>query len=241
LFSPHTIGSEPVTVLVFDSEMDSANPMVSPFLTLVSIPSQPGPSGPSTDDMVRSVLLFEGLRSAARAMKGIKMADKKTVEDLLTNEIKDLYSAEKQLTKAIPKMAKGSNDEKLQTAFSAHLEETENQAQRLEQIAKILGISPTGKKCIGMEGCIKEGAEALEEKGDERILDLGLIGAGARVEHYEMAGYTMAISLAEQLGKGEVVALLKSSLAEEQAADQKLRTIGSGILRGVTGVARNHA
>jgi ferritin-like metal-binding protein YciE len=115
-------------------------------------------------------------------------------------------------------MAKGSNDEKLRAAFTAHVEETRAQVDRLEQVAKILGISPAGKKCVGMEGCIKEGAEALEEAGDKKVLDLGLIGAGVRVEHYEMAGYMTAISLARQLGQTGVVDLLKSSLAEEQAA-----------------------
>ena len=159
------------------------------------------------------------------------MADKNTVKDLLTDEIKDLYSAEKQLTKAIPKMAKGSNDETLRAAFSAHLEETRAQVDRLEQVATILGIRATGKKCVGMEGCIQEGAEALEEEGDENLLDLGLIGAGARVEHYEMAGYTTAISLAQRLRQGEVVGLLKASLAEEQAADKKLRTIAAELLK----------
>jgi ferritin-like metal-binding protein YciE len=160
------------------------------------------------------------------------MADKKTVQDLLADEIKDLYSAEKQLTKAIPKMAKGSNDASLKAAFSGHLKETEGQVKRLDKVAKLLGISPTGKKCVGMEGCIKEGAEALEEDGDEKVLDLGLIGAGGRVEHYEMAGYMTAISLAQRIGKSDVVTLLKASLAEEQAADQKLRTIGAGLLKG---------
>ena len=105
------------------------------------------------------------------------MSDKNTVLDLLTDEIKDLYSAEKQLTKAIPKMAKGSNNPTLKEAFSAHLKETEAQVKRLEQVAEILQIKPTGKKCVGMEGCIGEGAEALEEEGEENVLDLGLIGA----------------------------------------------------------------
>jgi ferritin-like metal-binding protein YciE len=159
------------------------------------------------------------------------MRDMKTVEDLLADEIKDLYSAEKQLTKAIPKMAKGSSDETLRAAFSAHLDETRAQVDRLEQIATILGIRATGKKCVGMEGCIQEGAEALEEKGDERLLDLGLIGAGTRVEHYEMAAYMTAISLAQQLRRGDVVDLLKASLAEEQAADKKLRTIAAELLK----------
>ena len=112
---------------------------------------------------------------------------------------KDLYSAEKQLTKAIPKMAKGSNDPALQTAFRDHLKETEGQIARLEEVARLLEIKPTGKKCNGMEGVIEEGAEALAEDGDETVLDLGIIGAGCRVEHYEIAGYTTAIGLAQRL------------------------------------------
>jgi ferritin-like metal-binding protein YciE len=159
------------------------------------------------------------------------VADKNSVMDLLTDEIKDLYSAEKQLTKAIPKMAKGSTDAGLKGALTAHLKETQGQVARLEEVSKILEIKPTGKKCVGMEGCIKEGAEALEEDGVSEILDLGIIGAGTRVEHYEMAGYMTAISLAQRLGKGDVVTLLKASLAEEQAADQKLRTIGATLLQ----------
>src|SRR3984885_3311149 len=117
------------------------------------------------------------------------MADKTTVKDLLEDEIKDLYSAEKQLTKAIPKMAKGSTDAALIDAFMGHLTETLNQVARLEKVGQLLGIKVTGKKCVGMEGCIEEGAEALEEDGEDSVLDLGLIGAGSRVEHYEMAGY----------------------------------------------------
>jgi ferritin-like metal-binding protein YciE len=159
------------------------------------------------------------------------MADKTTVKDLLEDEIKDLYSAEKQLTKAIPKMAKGSNDPALQTAFRDHLKETESQVARLEEVAKLLAIKPSGKKCMGMEGVIKEGAEALEEEGDETILDLGIIGAGSRVEHYEMAGYLTAISLAGRMKAVEVVTLLKQSLAEEQGAEKKLRTIGAGLIK----------
>ncbi|HLB91250.1 MAG TPA: ferritin-like domain-containing protein, partial [Terriglobales bacterium] len=165
--------------------------------------------------------------------KEFRMADKEIVKDLLEEEIKDLYSAEKQLTKAIPKMAKGSNDPTLQDAFKGHLKETEAQVQRLEQIAEILGIKASGKKCVGMEGCIKEGAEALSEEGNETVLDLGIIGAGSRVEHYEMAGYLTAISLAEQIGEKEIVSLLKKSLSEEQGAEDKLRKIARNLLSGV--------
>jgi ferritin-like metal-binding protein YciE len=159
------------------------------------------------------------------------MSELATIKDLLEDEIKDLYSAEKQLTKAIPKMAKGSNNEELSAAFQAHLKETEGQIQRLETVAKLLETTPTGKKCKGMEGVIEEGAEALEEDGDEHVLDLGIIGAGSRVEHYEMAGYTTAINLAKQLGNDEVVELLNQNLKEEQAADEKLRKIGEQILQ----------
>ena len=162
------------------------------------------------------------------------MADKKTIDDLLHDEIKDLYSAEKQLTKAIPKMAKGSHDASLRARFTAHLKETEGQIARLEQVAQLLGMKPSGKKCEGMEGVIKEGAEALQEQGEESVLDLGLIGAGSRVEHYEMAGYMTAIALAQRLGSTQIVGLLKQSLAEEEAADQKLRKIASILLERAT-------
>ena len=159
------------------------------------------------------------------------MADKQSVKDLLEDEIKDLYSAEKQLTKAIPKMAKGSHNAPLATAFTKHLKETETQVARLEEVGKLLDMKPSGKKCQGMEGVIKEGAEALGEEGDETILDLGIIGAGSRVEHYEMAGYMTAISLAQRLGARDVVKLLQESLAEEQAAEQTLRKIAGVLMK----------
>jgi ferritin-like metal-binding protein YciE len=159
------------------------------------------------------------------------MADKNTIKDLLTDEIKDLYSAEKQLTKALPKMAKGSTDPALKEAFTNHLKETRGQVERLEEIGRLLEIKTTGKKCVGMEGCIQEGAEALEEQGEDSILDLGLVGAGSRVEHYEMAGYLTAISLAKRLRVSGVVELLTQSLAEEQAAEKTLRQIASGLIK----------
>jgi ferritin-like metal-binding protein YciE len=159
------------------------------------------------------------------------MADKNTIKDLLADEVKDLYSAEKQLTKAIPKMAKGSKDAGLKEAFSSHLKETQEQVTRLEQVGELLGIKVSGKKCVGMEGVIQEGAEALDEEGVDVVLDLGLIGAGSRVEHYEMAGYLTAISLAKRLGAVDVVNLLQESLGEELAAEKKLRQIASGLIK----------
>jgi ferritin-like metal-binding protein YciE len=133
--------------------------------------------------------------------------DKNTIKDLLSDEIKDLFSAERQLTKALPKMTKGS-----------HAPETQGQVARLEEAGQILGIRVTGKKRVGIEGSIKEGAEALEDEGEDAILDLGLIGAGTRVQHYEMAGYLTAISLAKKLGAADVVNLLTQSFGEKQAA-----------------------
>jgi ferritin-like metal-binding protein YciE len=159
------------------------------------------------------------------------MAEKRTIDDLLADEIKDLYSAEMQLTKALPKMVKGATDDALKTALSDHLKETRSHVTRLDEAARLLEIKATGKKCVGMEGVIQEGAEALDEEGDETILDLGIIGAGCRVEHYEMAGYLTAISLAERINAGEVVSLLKETLAEEQAAEKKLRTISAGLMK----------
>ena len=165
------------------------------------------------------------------------MAEKQTLKDLLEDEIKDLYSAEKQLTKAIPKMVKGSHDAALSAAFANHLKETEEQVARLEEVGSLLEMKPGGKKCEGMEGVIKEGAEALQQEGDEAVLDLGIIGAGSRVEHYEMAGYMTAISLAERIGASKVVTLLQKSLAEEQAAEQTLRKIASSLIKTASATA----
>src|SRR3984957_6803502 len=159
------------------------------------------------------------------------MADKKSLKDLLEDEIKDLYSAEKQLTKAIPKMAKGSTDPALKKAFENHLKETHSQVARLEKAAGLLDMKPTGKKCMGMEGGVKEGAGALGEDGEDNVLDIGIIGAGSRVEHYEMAGYLTAISLATRIGAIDVVGLLRQSLAEEENAEKTLRKIASGLIK----------
>ena len=161
------------------------------------------------------------------------MADKKSLKDLLEDEIKDLYSAEKQLLKAIPKMAKGSNDASLKDAFQKHLAETQDQVGRLEKVAQLLETKPTGKKCVGMKGVIQEGAEALEEKGEEVVLD-GLIGAGSRVEHYEISGtLPRPPSLAKRMGATEVVALLSQSLTEEENAEKTLRKIAGGLIKSV--------
>jgi ferritin-like metal-binding protein YciE len=158
------------------------------------------------------------------------MPEMNSLRELLADQIKDLYSMEKQLTKAIPKMAKGSNEEELKTALTNHLEETQGQVERLDQIAEMLGVRTSGKKCLGMEGLVNEGSEVLGEDGDESICDLAIIGAADRVEHYEIAAYMSAISLAQKMGKDDVVSLFQESLAEEQAADEKLRSIAETLL-----------
>ena len=159
------------------------------------------------------------------------MSQLSTLNDLLIDELKDLYSAEKQLLKAIPKMQKGSNMPELAEAFATHLKETEGQVERLDQIGEMLDVRLGGKKCKGMEGVIEEGAEVLEDKGEESICDLAITGAACRVEHYEMAGYQSAISLAQQLGHTDAVRLLQETLAQEQAADKKMRELASRLIK----------
>lgn len=148
-----------------------------------------------------------------------------SMHDLLTAEIKDLYSAEKQIAKALPKMIESATNPELKAAFQAHLLETKSQITRLEQATELLNTKATGKTCKGMEGVLEEGAEAISEKGNPSFLDLGIIGAACRVEHYEMAGYTTAIALAEQLGQPEVVELLSETLEEESACEEGLRDL----------------
>jgi ferritin-like metal-binding protein YciE len=153
----------------------------------------------------------------------------KNIEELLISELKDIYSAEKQITKALPKMAKASTSPELRSAFESHLEETNGQIDRLEQIFETLGKSGQGKMCHGMHGVLEEGAEVLEdtEKGDVR--DAALISAAQRVEHYEMAAYGCVREYAKLLGKQDIVKLLEATLEEEKAADEKLSKIAKQV------------
>lgn len=148
-----------------------------------------------------------------------------TLDDLLEEQLKDLFSAEGQLVKALPRMAKKANSETLKEAILSHLEETEGQVERLTQIGELLEIKLSGKKCKAMEGLIEEGKEVLEEDGKSAVIDAALIGAAQRVEHYEIAAYGTAKAFAEQLGHTEVVELLQQTLDEESQADEKLTTI----------------
>jgi ferritin-like metal-binding protein YciE len=144
------------------------------------------------------------------------------LKELFIDELKDLYSAENQLVKALPKMAKAATSEELKTAFTEHLEQTKGHVARLEQIFEALEESPRGKKCAGMEGLIKEGQEAIEEDYEGAVKDAALIGAAQRVEHYEIAAYGTAKALAEVLGESDHAATLDETLEEEKETDEKL-------------------
>jgi ferritin-like metal-binding protein YciE len=151
------------------------------------------------------------------------------LHDLFEDQIKDLYSAENQLIKALPKMAKNATNPQLRTAFERHLEETRNQVTRLEQIADELEFNPKGKKCKGMEGLIEEGKEVMGEF-DEDTLDAGMIGAAQKVEHYEIAAYGTARAHAELLGYTRAARLLQQTLDEEGRTDKKLSQLAESIV-----------
>jgi ferritin-like metal-binding protein YciE len=145
-----------------------------------------------------------------------------SLEDLFHHEIKDLLSAEKQLLKALPKMAKGASSDALRAAFEEHLEQTKEHVARLEKVFKTIEKAPRAEHCKGMEGLIQEGSELLEEDGDDAVKDAALISAAQRVEHYEIAAYGTARTLAELLGHKNAVTLLQKTLDEEKETDEKL-------------------
>jgi ferritin-like metal-binding protein YciE len=155
-----------------------------------------------------------------------------TLHELFVDELKDLYSAENQLLKALPKMAKGATHPELKAAFTEHLEVTRGHVARLERIFKTLDANPKGKKCAAMQGLIEEGSELLEEKNDAdpSVLDAGLIGAAQRVEHYEMAGYGCVRTFAKLLGLTDAQNLLQQTLDEEAEADEKLGALAESVV-----------
>ncbi len=159
-----------------------------------------------------------------------------TLHDLFVHELKDLYSAEMQLTKALPKMADAANSEELQQAFAHHLQETETHVQRLEEIFRELQVSPRGKKCVGMEGLVEEGKEVMKEDAADWVLDAALIGAAQRVEHYEIAAYGTARDHAEKLGLYPLAQLLQETLNEEGAADKKLTEIAANSVNALAAI-----
>jgi ferritin-like metal-binding protein YciE len=158
------------------------------------------------------------------------MADAGTLHDAFIDELRDTYDAEKQLLKALPKMAKKATSQELRDAFEAHLEETRAQVERLEQVFQSLDEKVRGKHCDGIAGIIEEGKSIMEEDFDEATMDACLIAAGQRAEHYEMAAYGTLVAWAEGMGHTEAARLLQETLDEEKAADEKLTTLAeSGI------------
>jgi ferritin-like metal-binding protein YciE len=151
-----------------------------------------------------------------------------TLHDLMVHELKDLYSAERQLVQALPKMAKSATNSDLQLAIETHLEQTREHVARLERAFEMLGESGRGMKCKGMEGLIEEGKSLLEEDIDPEVLDAGIIAAAQRVEHYEIAAYGTVCEYARTLGQGEIAALLSATLDEEKIADQLLSGLAEG-------------
>jgi ferritin-like metal-binding protein YciE len=150
----------------------------------------------------------------------------KTIEELFIHELSDIYSAEKQLTKALPKLARASSSPDLADAFESHLEETQGQVERIDQIVELLGIKLKRMKCAAMEGLVEEGKEVIDEIEKGPLRDIALIGGGNKVEHYEIASYGTLAALAKQLGYKDAIPLLLETLKEEKAADEKLTMLG---------------
>jgi len=161
------------------------------------------------------------------------MSKLKTLQDLLIAEVKDLYSAETQLLKALPKMAKAASEPALKEGFKKHLEQTEGHVQRLEKAAELLDATPRGKTCKAMKGLIEEGSETIEEEGLPSLKDLALITAAQKVEHYEISGYGSVRALSEALDLPEVTALFEATLQEEGDTDKTLTKLAEKILATV--------
>jgi len=157
------------------------------------------------------------------------MAEQQGLRELYIDEIKDLYSAENQLVKALPKLAKAATSDELRSGFEEHLEQTKGHVQRLEQIFEALGESPKGKKCKGMAGLVEEGADVMGEDFEGSVMDAALIGAAQRVEHYEIAAYGTVCAFAEELGETEHASLLTETLEEEKETDEKLSQLAEQI------------
>jgi ferritin-like metal-binding protein YciE len=160
-----------------------------------------------------------------------------TLDELLVEEIRDLYDAEKQLTKALPKMAKAATSQNLKTAFTEHLEQTKGHVTRLETAFEWLGEKPKSKACAAMKGLIEEGQEQTREDAEGNVMDLMLIAAAQKVEHYEISGYGTVRAIAETIGKNEVADLLRQTENEESEADGRLTEIAEALMMEVNGGA----
>jgi ferritin-like metal-binding protein YciE len=159
-----------------------------------------------------------------------------TVKGLFEEEIRDLYDAEKQLVKALPKMAKAAQSEELRSGFEEHLEATKGHVSRLEEVFRSLDAKPRGKTCEAMKGLVTEGQQAVDENEESNLRDIMLIGAAKRVEHYEMAAYQTAIKLAEAIGNESAADLLRETFSEEEETDRKLDALCDELLEGAAAV-----
>ena len=158
------------------------------------------------------------------------MAKLKSLDDLLVHELQDILDAERQITRALPKMAKAAAHPELRAAFEEHLEQTEGQIERLEQVFKLLGLPAKGKKCDGMAGVIEEGKKVMEEDAEPSVKDAALIGAAQKAEHYEIASYGCVCTYAEMLGYEQIHDLLGQNLDEEEATDEKLTVLAESLI-----------
>jgi ferritin-like metal-binding protein YciE len=163
-----------------------------------------------------------------KGKKGIMKLD--TLQKLYTDELRDLYNAENQLMKALPKMAKAASSEELKDAFEKHLEQTKGHVERLEQVFEELGEKPKGKTCRAMKGLIEEGSEILKEDGEDSVIDAGIIVAAQKVEHYEIAGYGSVRTFAHLLGQNKAAELLQTTLDEEAETNQLLNRLAESIV-----------
>lgn len=154
----------------------------------------------------------------------------KSLDDLLVHELQDIYNAEGQILRALPKMIKAASHPELQSAFEEHLEQTEGQVERLDQVFKLLGVPAKGKKCEGMAGLLEEGKKTMEEDALPSVMDAALIAAAQKVEHYEIASYGCLCTYAEMLGYDQVHDLLGQTLDEEEATDEKLSALAENVI-----------
>jgi ferritin-like metal-binding protein YciE len=183
---------------------------------------------------------LEAIDTARRCLQNDNFGMKiNTLHDALVHELRDLYSAEVQLTKALPKMAKASSHEQLSEAIEEHLEQTKGHVERLEKALKRLEASTRGEKCKAMEGLIEEGKSTLELDADDMVRDALIISIAQKVEHYEIAGYGTARTFAQRLGENEVAALLEDTLEEESETDRKLTKLAESTVNRDAEVAAN--
>jgi ferritin-like metal-binding protein YciE len=162
--------------------------------------------------------------------KEAMMAKLNSLDDLLVHELQDIYNAENQILKALPRMIKAASHPELQSAFEEHLEQTEGQVERLDQVFKLLGVPAKGKKCEGMAGLIEEGKKVMEEDAEPSVMDAALIAAAQKVEHYEIASYGCVCTYAEMLGYDQVHDLLGQNLEEEEVTDEKLTELAESVI-----------